>query len=278
MRIVEALKKKGHTVAVTGDGINDAPALKRADIGIAMGVTGTDVAKEASDMILLDDNFASIVNAVEEGRGVYDNLKKFVNYLLSSNFAEILVIFLAMTAMAPLFGLGLPLTPIHILWINLVTDGLPAVALGVDPFQKDIMKRKPREYEQEIINREMMASILTLGVIIALATLFLFWSYRNSLPGKAQTMVFTALVVFELVRLHMIRMHYHLSIFSNGYLVAAVVLSLVLQAMVMYVPFLAGSFGVIPLGVMDWVWIVLAAAGIAGLNLVVHKVRKRSFA
>ncbi len=278
LRIVEALKKKGHRVAVTGDGINDAPALKKADIGIAMGITGTDVAKEASDMILLDDNFASIVNAIEEGRGIYDNLRKFVNYLLSSNFAEILVIFLAMVILAPFFGLGLPLTPIHILWINLVTDGLPAVALGVDPFRKDIMKRKPREYEDSILNKEMITSILTLGVIIASVALFLFWSYRYSIPGKAQTMVFTALVVFELVRLHMIRMHYHLSFFSNGYLVAAVVLSIVLQAVIMYVPFLAVSFGVIPLGLMDWVWIGVAAAWIAGLNWVIHKVRKLSFA
>ena len=278
LRIVEALKRKGHTVAVTGDGINDAPALKRADIGISMGVTGTDVAKEASDMILLDDNFASIVNAVEEGRGIYDNIRKFVNYLLSSNFAEILVIFLAMVILAPFFGLGLPLTPIHILWINLVTDGLPAVALGVDPEQKGIMKRKPNQYEESIINKEMVISILTLGFIIASVTLFLFWSYRNSIPGKAQTMVFTALVVFELVRLHMIRMHYHLSIFSNGYLVTAVVLSLVLQALVMYVPFLADSFGVIPLRAADWSLIGVAAAGIVGLNWIVHKVRKVGFA
>ena len=140
------------------------------------------------------------------------------------------------------------------------------------------MKRKPREYEESIINKEMIISILTLGMLIAFVVLFLFWSYRNAIPGKAQTMVFTALVVFELVRLHMIRMHYHLSIFSNGYLVAAVVLSLVLQALVMYVPFLAASFGVVPLGVMDWAWIGLAAAGIVGLNWVIHRVRKVSFA
>ena len=278
LRIVEALKKKGHTVAVTGDGINDAPALKRADIGIAMGVTGTDVAKEAADIILLDDNFASIVNAVEEGRGIYDNIRKFVNYLLSSNFAEILVIFLAMIILAPLFGLGLPLTPIHILWINLVTDGLPAVALGVDPEQKGIMKRKPRQYEEDILNKEMIIGIVALGVIIAFTALFLFWSYRNSIPGKAQTMVFTSLVVFELVRLHMIRMHYHLSFFSNGYLVTAVVVSLVLHALVMYVPFLATALGVVPLGVMDWVLIGVAAAGIVAVNWVIHKVRKVSFA
>jgi len=274
LRIVEALKKKGHIVAVTGDGINDAPALKIADIGIAMGVTGTDVAKEASDIILLDDNFASIVNAIEEGRGVYDNIRKFVNYLLSSNFAEILVIFLAMVILAPLFGLGLPLAPIHILWINLVTDGLPAVALGVDPYQKEIMKRKPRSYTEPIINKDIFISILTLGLIIALAALFLFWFYRNSIPGKAQTMVFTAIVVFELVRLHMIRAHYHLTIFSNRYLLAAIGISLALQMILLYVPFLAETFAIVPLGLLDWAWIVAAALGIIGVNTLIHKIRR----
>ncbi len=278
LRIVEALKKKGHVVAVTGDGINDAPALKRADIGVAMGITGTDVAKEASDIILLDDNFASIVNAVEEGRGIYDNTKKFVNYLLSSNFAEILVIFLAMAILAPFFGLGLPLTPIHILWINLVTDGLPAVALAVDPYQKGIMKQKPRQYEESIINKEMITNILIQGAIIASATLFLFWSYQKAIPGKAQTMVFTALVVFELVRLHTIRMHYHLSLFSNRYLLGAIFLSLALQAMLMYVPSLADLFDVVPLGLMDLVWIAAVTLIIVGLNTAIHKVRKLSFA
>lgn len=278
LRIVEALKKKGHVVAVTGDGINDAPALKRADIGVAMGITGTDVAKEASDIILLDDNFASIVNAVEEGRGIYDNTKKFVNYLLSSNFAEILVIFLAMAILAPFFGLGLPLTPIHILWINLVTDGLPAVALAVDPYQKGIMKQKPHQYGESLINKEMITNILIQGTIIASATLFLFWSYQKAIPGKAQTVVFTALVVFELVRLHTIRMHYHLSLFSNRYLLGAILLSLALQAMMMYVPSLADLFDVMPLGLMDLIWIAAVTLIVVGLNTAIHKVRKLSFA
>ena len=273
LRIVEAFQKKGYTVAVTGDGINDAPALKKADLGIAMGVTGTDVAKESADMILLDDNFNSIVSAVEEGRGIYDNIQKFVNYLLSSNLAEIMVIFLAMMVLAPLFGFGLPLAPIHLLWINLVTDGLPAIALGLDPSQKGIMQRKPRPYGEPILNKDTTISIVTLGMTITFAALFLFWSYKDAVPGKAQTMVFTALVVFELVRLHMIRMHYKLSLFSNKFLLGAITLSLALQVMILYVPIFIHYFEVVSLGMLDWLWIIAAAVLIAGINTVVGKAR-----
>src|SRR3989344_1004883 len=272
LKIVSALKRKGYVVAVTGDGINDAPALKKADIGVAMGVTGTDVAKEASDMILTDDNFTSIVNAIEEGRGIYDNIRKFVNYLLSSNFAEVLVIFLAMLILAPFFGLGLPLTPIHILWINLVTDGLPAIALGVDPFAEGIMKRKPRPAKEHIITKEMIFTIVVLGFIMALVVLLLFWLYKDSL--KAQTMVFTALVVFELARLHIIRSQYRVKLFSNLFLVSAVGVSLLLQVAILYVPYLADKFNVVPLEALDWLWIVAAAGFMMVVNIIVRKVRK----
>ncbi len=177
IQIVQGLKDKGHIVAMTGDGVNDAPALKDADIGISMGITGTDVSKEASDIILLDDNFASIVNAIEEGRGVYDNIKKFVNYLLSSNFGEVLIIFFAMVIgfQDPhMFTAVVPLLPIHLLWINLVTDGLPAIALGIDPTPASVMERKPRDPQEEIISLNMGLNIIIIGILMTFCTLFLF--------------------------------------------------------------------------------------------------------
>ncbi len=273
--IVEALRSTGHTVAMTGDGVNDSPALKKADIGISMGISGTDVAKEASDMILTDDNFTSIVNAVEEGRGIFDNIRKFVNYLLSSNLGEILVIFLA-----TIMGMPLPLTAIQILWVNLVTDGLPAVALSFDPREKGIMKQKPRKKGEGIINRKLAVNIIVLGTLIGIGTLILFWLYisgRYTDPAavmKAQTIAFTALVVFEVVRLQLIRDEYKLGVFSNKLLVGAVGLSLALQLLVIYTP-LNKVFKVVPLGVLDWVWLLLAAGVLIVVTKVLSKVIKR---
>ncbi len=260
--IVNALKNSGQVVAVTGDGVNDAPAIKKADIGIAMGITGTDVAKEASDMVLIDDNFASIVNAIEEGRAIFDNIRKFVNYLLSSNLGEITIIFLA-----SLFGMPLPLTVIQILWINLVTDGLPATALSFDPHPNEIMKHKPRHPKESILSRALSWDIIIFGCLMGLASLILFLLYQGSGLEKAQTIAFTSLVLFELVRLQTIRSEYQLGIFSNKLLLGAVLFSILLQLLIIYAP-LNAWFNTVPLALIDWGIIILCCV----VLLLVYKI------
>ncbi len=247
MKIVEALQQKGEIVAMTGDGVNDAPALKKADIGVAMGITGTDVSKEASEMVLLDDNFATIVAAIEEGRRIYDNIRKFIQYTLTSNAGEIWVMLLG-----PFFGLSLPLTPLQILWVNLVTDGLPGLALTVEPAEPDTMRRKPYPPNENIFGRGLVVSILWIGILMGLTSLLSgIWAYQSGRLHAWQTMVFTTLTLAQMGNVMALRSNHYtlhqIGLLSNKPLLGAVLLTFALQMAVIYVPFLQSIFNTVPL-------------------------------
>jgi len=241
LKIVQALQDRGHIVAMTGDGVNDAPALRKADIGVAMGITGTDVAKEAADMVLLDDNFATIVSAVEEGRTIYDNIRKFIKYTLTSNAGELLVMLIA-----PFLGMPLPLVPLQILWINLVTDGLPGLALTLEPAERGTMRRPPYEPQESIFGRGMGRDILWVGLLMALVSLGVgYWGWSNGNPAW-QTMVFTTLVLSQLGNAMALRSDrdslFSIGPFSNRAMLGTVLLTFGLQLAVIYVPFLQAIF------------------------------------
>jgi len=259
LRIVSMLKKKDYVVAMTGDGVNDAPALKKSDIGIAMGITGTEVAKEASDIILTDDNFASIVNAIEEGRIIYDNIKKFIYYLLGCNIGEVIAMFAA-----TLLRLPLPLFPIQILWMNLVTDGLPALGLAVEPAEKNIMKREPNNPKEDILKTKMGFLILT-GLIVGFGTLALFYYSLPRGEDEARTIAFTTIILFQMFAAILFKSFAPLSmqsLFSNKKLLLAIFSSVLLHIAVLYLiePALSASgtpvFKTVPLPLEDWLLII----------------------
>ncbi|MBK8595088.1 MAG: cation-translocating P-type ATPase [Holophagales bacterium] len=250
IRLVGSLQEQGLVVAMTGDGVNDAPALRKADIGVAMGITGTDVARDAAEMVLLDDNFATIVAAVEEGRKIYDNIRKFIKYLLSCNASEIVVMLAG-----PLLGMPLPLLPLQILWMNLVTDGLPALALGVEPAEENIMKRPPYTSEESIFGRGLVPFVAVMGVVMSLIALGVgLWSYRTGDPAW-QTLLFTTLIFSQVVLALEVRSErsslFHLGLFTNPLMVGAFFSTVALQVAVVYVPVLQRVFRTAPLGARD---------------------------
>jgi Ca2+-transporting ATPase len=276
VRVLRALRANGHTVAMTGDGVNDAPGVRTADVGIAMGTRGTDVTRDASDMVLRDDNFATIRDAVAEGRGIFDNIRSFVTFLLSANAGEVFTVFVGVLVGSVLFprlfaaqAEALILTPVMLLWINLVTDGPPALALGVDPTADDVLERDPRDDDDGVIDRGVAVSILAIGLTLAAVGVALFFESLSTFGSlaRAQTVLFTFFVLSEMGLVQIIRRRFGQSPLSNPWLLAAVAASLALHGLVLYTP-LSGLFGVVVPTAADWVRIGLAVGVVLVVNLV----------
>jgi Ca2+-transporting ATPase len=294
LRVVQALQRKGHIAAMTGDGINDAPALKMANVGIAMGITGTDVSKEAADIVLTDDNFASIVKAIEEGRGVYDNIQKYLLYLLSTNSGELTTMFAgvmlaAMFGLVPAdVGLFLPLLAVQLLWINLVTDGLPALALGIDPKDREVMRRPPRPHGAGVLLNEDWVQLACVGLTMAVGTVAVLDAYypggmftlfaTGGVPNsfdetRARTMAFTTLMMFQLFGAYNCRSRRRSAFegfLENKWLLAAIAFALGTHVLVVYAPFLQTAFQTVSLTATDWI----VATGVSASLLVGMEIAK----